>query len=375
MGGKTLSGVHPLVNRPPVVKRGTRHIYIGWLVSIGILLTVNCLWANSFQQIVAISVVPNAVLIVSQIIWRLCLLSEECSHVQKLCCGSYRQLFERTLCFNKISTCTAFTTFAFLFSDRLNLSETWKDIGPIPFSLSFCSYYILHCIMQSEVCPAWEDHIMKQLNGLDYGSGMAHSFFHGYLKIILPARGDSSQGISERIKLFLEKEEIREDQFPIQKLIVLIPSSGNLFPLLTDEPSQVGADPAVTASTELRLQDVLRNRAGTQQRVYRGAAYRIRVKRNGTVSFLYTIAEGATAVLTFREACLAGSPEAEHLRMHKADVISNFYRTLQKLIDDDKQLTHLVDLLYYDDEDPTHADVLSLLTEHLLEARHRKYNF
>lgn len=34
---------------------------------------------------------------------------------------------------------------------------------------------------------------MKCLDGLDYGSGMAHSFFHGYLKLILPAKGDNNK--------------------------------------------------------------------------------------------------------------------------------------------------------------------------------------
>ena len=58
------------------------------------------------------------------------------------------------------------------------------------------------------------------------------------------------------------------------------------------------------------LQDHLRDRAGTQQRVYRGGAYRIRFRSGNTTSFLYAVAEGATPMLTFREAYTAGSTEA-----------------------------------------------------------------
>lgn len=212
---------------------------------------------------------------------------------------------------------------------------------------------------------------MRQLNGLDHGSALAHSFYNGYLRIILPARGDYAKGLAERIKDYMKVAKINEDDFPVQKLIVLIPSSGNVFPLLSDEPSQACADPPVQYAEG--LQDQLRSRAGIKERVYRGAAYRIKVRRNGKISFLYTIAEGATTVLTLRESCLTGTPEAEHLRKHKADIVANFYRALQKLIDDDREIKHLVDLLYYDDEDPTQPDVLSLLTDHLLQASYKKY--
>lgn len=58
------------------------------------------------------------------------------------------------------------------------------------------------------------------------------------------------------------------------------------------------------------LQDHLRNRAGTKARVYRGGAYRIRVKSGNQVSILYALAEGATPLLTFREAYSACTPEA-----------------------------------------------------------------
>ncbi|KAK3926965.1 Stimulator of interferon genes protein [Frankliniella fusca] len=286
------------------------------------------------------------------------------------CSGSYWELIQRSLSFNSHSILAGVITIA-IGSQTKNITETWKDLGPVPICLSFGSFIIFHHIIQSECCPSWEAEVMKKLNGLDYGSGMAHSFFHGYLKLILPANGDNLQGIAHRIIKYMEMEQIREEDFPIKKLIVLIPRSGNLFALLSDEPSQVGGDPDITYAE--KLQDHLRDRAGTKARVYRGGAYRLRVRTaGGKTLILYTVAEGATPVKTFREACSAGSLEAVHLKQHRDDIVSNFYLTLNKLITDDPELRHLVDLLYYDDVQ-SQVDVISLLKDHLLEARYKNF--
>lgn len=56
------------------------------------------------------------------------------------------------------------------------------------------------------------DHIkfIQAGGGLDYGSGMAHSYFYGYLNKILPDNGDDNVGIRENIEVrsfcFLKKE-------------------------------------------------------------------------------------------------------------------------------------------------------------------------
>lgn len=126
------------------------------------------------------------------------------------------------------------------------------------------------------------------------------------------------------------------------------------------------------------MQDHLRNRAGTERRVYRGGAYRIRVRSGyDKVSHLYAVVEGATPALTFKEACSSGTPEAgmvwfarqavtgsrvgscilsftplisEHLRRHRVDIVSNFYRTLKQLLDDDKTVGQHAELIYYNGE-------------------------
>lgn len=140
----------------------------------------------------------------------------------------------------------------------------------------------------------------------------------------------------------MEGESIKECDFPVKRLIILVPSSGFTFPKLSDDPTlsenerdiePVEVFPLYDVCQRKQenkvfkcgkaklmnlhyafllqsLQDHLRDRAGTQQRVYRGGAYRIRVRLGKETSFLYVVAEGATPMLTFREAYTAGSPEA-----------------------------------------------------------------
>lgn len=60
------------------------------------------------------------------------------------------------------------------------------------------------------------------LNGLDYGSAMAYSFFHGYLQIVLPHKGTDQKGIQEIIRDFEAQQGV---VFSSHKLFVLIPLS------------------------------------------------------------------------------------------------------------------------------------------------------
>lgn len=49
-------------------------------------------------------------------------------------------------------------------------------------------------------------------------------------------------GIRERINEYIEKEKLTDEQFPVKKLIVLIPRSGFSFPTFSDVPSQTASD-------------------------------------------------------------------------------------------------------------------------------------
>lgn len=64
-------------------------------------------------------------------------------------------------------------------------------------------------------------HWIREQHGLDYARGMASSYFHGYLKLILPSNNDH-QGIRERIALYEAKEGVK---FAVNRLIILIPNT------------------------------------------------------------------------------------------------------------------------------------------------------
>lgn len=63
---------------------------------------------------------------------------------------------------------------------------------------------------------------ISDLHGLDYGSGMAHSYFYGFLKIILPNGGTELKGLKE---LMMDYEGNQEIKFALYKLFILIPIS------------------------------------------------------------------------------------------------------------------------------------------------------
>lgn len=88
----------------------------------------------------------------------------------------------------------------------------------------------------------------------------------------------------------------------------------------------------------------VQDRAGTKGRVYKVGSYRIRVEHEKKTKFLYALVEGATPLLTFKEACQT----SEYLRKHKVDIVSNFYKTLDNLIKNDHECAHLVELKAYD---------------------------
>lgn len=57
---------------------------------------------------------------------------------------------------------------------------------------------------------------------MDYASGMAYSFFHGYLNIVLPEKGTDEKGLKELMQDYESSQGIK---FALYKLFVLVPLS------------------------------------------------------------------------------------------------------------------------------------------------------
>lgn len=54
-----------------------------------------------------------------------------------------------------------------------------------------------------------ESILIGRLRGLDYGAGMASSFYHGYLKFVLPEYGDKQKNLKDLILDYEAKEGVK----------------------------------------------------------------------------------------------------------------------------------------------------------------------
>lgn len=56
--------------------------------------------------------------------------------------------------------------------------------------------------------PVEESLFIDNMSGMDYGSGMAHSFFHGYLKLVLPKYGDTPESFKDLIYRYEATQQV-----------------------------------------------------------------------------------------------------------------------------------------------------------------------
>ncbi|XP_072766058.1 stimulator of interferon genes protein homolog [Anoplolepis gracilipes] len=220
------------------------------------------------------------------------------------------------------------------------LNHVW-NYGPyicVP-SIIF-SFYLLRITNLAE----WERKPLLDLNtmkGLDYGTGMAYSFYYGYLRFILPNDGTpDSKSMVEKIETFEDKHNVT---FPVHKLFLLIPSSGYIPPNLKDASNQ-------WMESAHELEEEKRNRAGTIRRSYRNNAYKIYSNgRDSGTSPVYVVAEGATPLLTFYEVQKHNHPESIVYKQYKNEITMMFYKKLQEILQSEPNTRNLCELIYYND--------------------------
>lgn len=230
------------------------------------------------------------------------------------------------------------------------LHHVW-DFGPyfcVP--LMIFSFYLLRVTDLAE----WERlPDLGTMKGLDYGTGMAYSFYYGYLRLILPNRGTTdSKGIIEKIENFEDKHDVT---FPVHKLFILISSSGYMPPNLKEVSIDKEAQWMENAH---ELEEEKRDRAGTIGRTYHNNAYKIYPNgRNSGASPVYIVAEGATPLLTFYEVQKHSHPESIMYKQYKNDITMMFYKKLREILQSEPSTRNLCELIYYNDYDSDGAKV------------------
>uniref|UniRef100_A0A1B6MTB8 STING ligand-binding domain-containing protein n=1 Tax=Graphocephala atropunctata TaxID=36148 RepID=A0A1B6MTB8_9HEMI len=230
--------------------------------------------------------------------------------------------------------------------ENIQFQELWNGEKVI-FSLldtAIClPVAVLGLYFQWNDCPLTISYRLEESGSFSGGSSMARGFFHGYLKIILP-------GLFDEIEKFQNFNNLTDEDIPVKRLIVLIPSSTFLFDKLRKDSAEPLPD---------SLGAIITHRVMVLNRVYKNTLYKIPDKDSG--KSYYIVVEGATPLKTFQETCT----HEPHFKDFKQEVISAFYYELVTLINEDKNVKDFVDLLYYDDEEDPDIEIADLVCQRI----------
>ncbi|XP_067626743.1 stimulator of interferon genes protein homolog [Eurosta solidaginis] len=186
-------------------------------------------------------------------------------------------------------------------------------------------------------------------HGLDSASSMAANYFHGYLKLTLPAY-TNNPGIRERIYMYEQRHDVK---FALNRLIILVPSQ--LFiKSKFESPYLEKAEP---------LPKVYLNRAGVN-RPYQNDVYRFTKPINNR--FYYMALEGATPILTFFETINFQPTSTKEILQMKREILLKFFKYLKKLVGDWPETEQETELIFYDDYKPNgeKQDIGEMLFNH-----------
>ncbi|XP_053966007.1 stimulator of interferon genes protein homolog [Anastrepha ludens] len=206
------------------------------------------------------------------------------------------------------------------------------DIFPPLEYLTYIPVWWLVCLAQLDHSTLDYAMFIRGSHGLDSASSMAANFFHGYLKITLPAYTNHT-GIRERIDNY---EQVHDVKFATDRLVILVPSK--LFiQSKFDSPYLEKAEP---------LPQVQRNRAGVL-RSYKNDVYRFTKPINNR--FYYLALEGATPILTFFETLNFQLTSTKQILEMNREILLKFYKYLRKLIYMWPETEAEIDLIFYND--------------------------
>ncbi|CAD7012179.1 unnamed protein product [Ceratitis capitata] len=206
---------------------------------------------------------------------------------------------------------------------------------PPPIYFAFIPLWWL--ISLSQMGHSTIDYAMfiRENHGLDSASSMAANYFHGYLKLALPAV-NSGTGIRERIEFYEQKHGVK---FATKRLVILIPSKlfiKSKFESLYLEKAEA-------------LKSAYHNRAGVF-RAYQNDVYRFTKPINNR--FYYLSLEGATPILTFFETLNLPLTKTKQIEEMQREILLKFYKYLRKLVYKWPETEEEIDLIFYDDYKP-----------------------
>lgn len=348
---------------PPTIakKRGNFSTWGMLFFSITLYIVGICfLRKNTWFYIGSLTGVSLLTIFLIEVIKRICLVMEEYRHLISRYERNMTKLILDTFSFSFLSCVMIslgfFLVFMVFVSNTISLCDILQE-NIEAFMIIFVSVSLLGKLFKIEQSPLNDKLKIHELKGLDYGSGMARSFFYGYLRIVLPHSGTSEKGIKEFLKDYEGRNNIK---FDLYKLFILIPLSQYCPPSLENNFSK-----SIETSKELEAIEI--NRAGVRNRSYKNAVYKINTI-NGIKR--YVAAEYATPVKTFAESM----SHNEHYKHYAKEILLNFYLTLRKLISEDPDCASVCEIIFYDDkdEDGEYIDVGYILLNRMKQLMKKK---
>ena len=160
---------------------------------------------------------------------------------------------------------------------------------------------------------------MNEAATKNVASGLAWSFYFGYLKLILP-------GIMEVINLSDNEVDgqAARDLIVDHKLFIVIPKDCNCASSFAE------VDPNIQFVSEAHERII--SRAGNQRRVYKNSIYKVRSATHGT---FYCLMEYATPLLSMFD--MQNDARCSFTREDKDQQVVLFYRQLKEILDNDER--------------------------------------
>ncbi|XP_049876149.1 uncharacterized protein LOC126373848 isoform X2 [Pectinophora gossypiella] len=182
---------------------------------------------------------------------------------------------------------------------------------------------------------------------INYGRGMACSFFEGYLSLIIPSDGAKFQNFVEKIQKLEDQQGV---VFPVKKLLLVVTKSLRCPPDLNEfnEPNRHDL-PQIKACRG--PEEVKKDVAGVKARRYRNTAYKI-WWAGGARPPVYITAECATPLHT-----LYGVLQKRNLYEELCDVdvqqlVDDFCSQLQTVLARSPDCRGKCEFVFFDDTDP-----------------------
>lgn len=197
------------------------------------------------------------------------------------------------------------------------------------------------------------DRKLDKKKTVNYGVGMACSYFEGYLVHVLPSDGAKFFGFLENIKIYENREGV---VFPVKKLFVVVTKSLFSPPALV-EFNKTGRDDLPKLEACSSLTEIEKDVAGVKNRIYRSTAYKI-YRPSAPPVCLCT--EGGTPLNTLYRVLKNSELSEELAGINREEIVHDFLTTLRKLITKSPECRGKCELVYFDDSnrDLNLADVL-----------------